>query len=174
VVGYGAIGQEVARKARGLDMQVIAYDADLDRVRAAGAEAVTLDELAARADAVTVHVPLLDSTRHLVDAAFLAAMKPTAYLLNAARGAIVDLEALASALEAGEIAGAGIDVFEPERLPADHPLLRQERLLATPHTAFYSEESMRDLARLAAENVAAVLAGRTPAAVVNPSVAAAT
>jgi D-3-phosphoglycerate dehydrogenase / 2-oxoglutarate reductase len=112
-------------------------------------------------------VPLLDSTRHLVDAEFLAAMKPTAYLLNAARGAIVDLDALAQALADGTIAGAGIDVFEPERLPAHHPLLQQERLLATPHTAFYSEESMRDLARQAAENVAAVLRGVQPAATVN-------
>jgi D-3-phosphoglycerate dehydrogenase len=168
VIGFGAIGREVARRAHGLDMAVLAYDTDLDRVRSVGgAEPVGLEELAARADAVTVHVPLHDGTRHLVDAAFLRAMKPTAYLLNAARGAIVDLDALAAALESGEIAGAGIDVFEPERLPAGHPLLRQERLLATPHTAFYSEQSMRDLARLAAENVAAVLAGRRPAAVVN-------
>ena len=94
-------------------------------------------------------------------------MKPTAYLFNAARGAIVDHDALADALAAGGIAGAGIDVFEPERLPSDHPLLAQDHLLATPHTAFYSEESMRDLARLAAENVAAVLTGRRPPSVVN-------
>ncbi|WP_027006126.1 C-terminal binding protein [Conexibacter woesei] len=167
VVGFGAIGQTVARKAQGLDMEVIAHDADEVRVRAAGVEPVALGELARRADAVSVHVPLLDGTRHLVDAEFLKAMKPTAYLLNAARGAIVDLDALAQALADGTIAGAGIDVFEPERLPADHPLLAQDRLLATPHTAFYSEESMRDLARQAAENVAAVLAGEQPAAVVN-------
>jgi D-3-phosphoglycerate dehydrogenase len=167
VVGFGAIGQTVARKAQGIDMVVIAHDADEDRVRAAGVEPVSLDTLARRADAITVHVPLLDATRHLVDAEFLKAMKPTAYLLNAARGAIVDLDALAAALADGTIAGAGIDVFEPERLPADHPLLQQDRLLATPHTAFYSEESMRDLARHAAENVAAVLRGERPAATVN-------
>ena len=95
-------------------------------------------------------------------------MKPTAYLLNASRGAVVDHDALAEALERGAIAGAGLDVFEPERLPPEHPLLAQERLLATPHVAFYSEESIRDLARLAAENVAAVLAGRRPTALVNP------
>jgi D-3-phosphoglycerate dehydrogenase len=167
VVGFGAIGQSVARKAQGLDMEVIAHDADAGRVRDAGVEPVALGELARRADAISVHVPLLDSTRHLVDAEFLGSMKPTAYLLNAARGAIVDLDALAQALADGTIAGAGIDVFEPERLPAGHPLLAQDRLLATPHTAFYSEESMRDLARQAAENVAAVLAGEQPAAVVN-------
>jgi len=167
VIGFGAIGQTVARKARGLDMKVIAHDADEARVREAGVEPVALDELARRADAISVHVPLLDSTRHLVDAEFLKAMKPTAYLLNAARGAIVDLDALAKALADGTIAGAGIDVFEPERIPADHLLLQQDRLLATPHTAFYSEESMRDLARHAAENVAAVLRGEQPAATVN-------
>ena len=114
-----------------------------------------------------MHVPLLDATRGLIGPAFLAAIKPTAYLFNAARGAIVDHDALADALAAGGIAGAGIDVFEPERLPSDHPLLVQDRLLATPHTAFYSQESMRDLARLAAENVAAVLTGRRPPSVVN-------
>jgi D-3-phosphoglycerate dehydrogenase len=110
------------------------------------------------------------STRGLIGREFLAAMQPSAYLFNAARGAIVDQDALLWALQTGEIAGAGIDVFEPERLPAGHPLLAQERLLVTPHTAFYSEESMRDLARLAAENVAAVLSGRDPASLVNPQV----
>jgi D-3-phosphoglycerate dehydrogenase len=99
-------------------------------------------------------------------------MKPMAYLINAARGALVDQDALVTALESAQIAGAGLDVFVPERLPPDHPLLRCGRVLATPHTAFYSEESMAELARLAAENVAAVLDGRRPAAVVNPEVLA--
>ena len=170
IVGFGAIGQTLARKARGLDLAVVAHDADEARVRDGGAEPVGLLELAGRADFVSVHVPLFDATRGLIGREFLGAMKPSAYLFNAARGAIVDHDALLWALEAGEIAGAGIDVFEPERLPADHPLLAQERLLATPHTAFYSDESMRDLARLAAENVAAVLAGREPSSLVNPQI----
>ena len=168
VVGFGAIGRTLARKAAALDLHVIAHDHDAERVRAAGAEPVALLDLARRADFVSLHLPLRDDTRGLVDRDFLAAMKPTAYLLNAARGAIVDPAALAEALASGRIAGAGIDVFEPERLPPGHPLLAQDRLLATPHTAFYSEESIRDLARLAAENVAAVLGGRRPAALVNP------
>ena len=121
-----------------------------------------------------MHVPLVEATRRLIGREFMSAMKPSAYLFNAARGAIVDHDALLWALKAGEIAGAGIDVFEPERLPADHPLLAQERLLATPHTAFYSDESMRDLARSAAENVAAVLAGREPSSLVNPQILGAT
>ena len=170
IVGFGAIGQTLARKARGLDLAVVAHDADEARVREGGAEPVGLLELAGRADFVSVHVPLVEATRGLIGREFMSAMKPSAYLFNAARGAIVDHDALLWALKAGEIAGAGIDVFEPERLPADHPLLAEERLLATPHTAFYSDESMRDLARLAAENVAAVLAGREPASLVNPQI----
>lgn len=170
IVGFGAIGQTLARKARGLDLAVVAHDADEARVREGGAEPVGLLELAGRADFVSVHVPLVEATRGLIGREFMSAMKPSAYLFNAARGAIVDHDALLWALKAGEIAGAGIDVFDPERLPADHPLLAEERLLATPHTAFYSDESMRDLARLAAENVAAVLAGREPASLVNPQI----
>jgi D-3-phosphoglycerate dehydrogenase len=127
-------------------------------------------ELAARSDFVSLHVPATAETSGMIGAEFLAAMRPTAYLINAARGALVDQDALVQALESDQIAGAGLDVFVPERLPADHPLLRSDRVLATPHTAFYSEESMAELARLAAENVAAVLDGRRPAAVVNPQV----
>jgi D-3-phosphoglycerate dehydrogenase len=167
IIGFGAIGQSLARKAAALEMRVVVHDVHSGRVHAAGVEFVELPELAAMADVVSVHVPLLPSTQGLVDARFLAMMKPTAYLVNAARGAVVDIDALTEALQQGTIAGAGIDVFEPERLPDGHPLLSQERLLATPHTAFYSEESMRDLARLAAENVAAVLDGRRPASTVN-------
>lgn len=169
IVGFGAIGQALSHKARGLGMQVLVHDpGHPERARLAGAEPVPLIELARRSDFVSLHVPLRDSTRSLVGADFLAAMKPTAYLLNAARGGIVDHIALAAALQRGMIAGAGLDVFEPERIPPDDPLLAHERLIATPHVAFYSEESMADLARLAAENVAAVLAGRPPAAVVAP------
>ena len=169
IVGFGAIGQALSHKARGLGMQVLVHDpGHPERARLAGAEPVPLIELARRSDFVSLHVPLRDSTRSLVGADFLAAMKPTAYLLNAARGGIVDHVALAAALQRGMIAGAGLDVFEPERIPPDDPLLAHERLIATPHVAFYSEESIADLARLAAENVAAVLAGRPPAAVVAP------
>ncbi len=169
IVGFGAIGQALSHKVRGLGMHVLVHDPQhSDRARSAGAEHVSLLELAQRSDFVSLHVPLRDSTRNLVGADFLAAMKPTAYLLNAARGGIVDHNALAAALQRGAIAGAGLDVFEPERIAPEHPLLVHERLIATPHVAFYSAESIADLARLAAENVAAVLAGRPPAAVVAP------
>ena len=117
-----------------------------------------------------MHVPLTEQTRGLISAEILSEMKPSAFVLNTARGGIVDQEALASALHEGRIAGAGIDVFDPERPPGDHPLLGAPNLIATPHVAFYSEESVLDLERLAAENVAAVLSGRRPAHVVNPEV----
>jgi D-3-phosphoglycerate dehydrogenase len=165
IVGYGRIGRALAAKARALGIEIVVHDRHAP-------DSLDLLELAARSDFVSLHVPATDETTGMIDAAFLAAMKPTAYLINAARGALVDQDALVAALEGGQIAGAGLDVFTPERLASDHPLLRCDRVLATPHTAFYSEESMAQLARLAAENVAAVLDGRRPAAVVNPEVLA--
>jgi len=171
IIGYGHIGEALADRARGLKLTVIVHDpareVELQRL---GIETVTLEEVARRSDFISLHAPLNDFTRGLVDAAFLAEMKPEAYLINAARGGLVDQAALLDALRLHRIAGAGIDVFVPERLPVEHPLLAQESLLATPHTAFYSEESVRDLARLAAESVAAILSGRTPPSVVNPEV----
>lgn len=163
IVGYGRIGQTLADRAQAFGMEILVHDPRAP-------ETVPLLELAARSDFVSLHAPATPETSGMIGAAFLAAMKPTAYLINAARGALVDQDALVDALQAGQIEGAGLDVFVPERLPADHPLLRSDRVLATPHTAFYSSESMAELARLAAENVAAVLAGRPPASLVNSEV----
>jgi phosphoglycerate dehydrogenase-like enzyme len=172
IVGFGAIGRTVAERAAGIGLRPIVHDPALadDDVRAAGAEPVGLAELAARADVETLHAPLIDATRHLVDAGFLAAMKPTAFLINTARGGLVDHDALAAALAAGRIAGAGLDTFVPEPLPAGHPLLESERALLTPHVAFYSEESVHEVRLLAAGCVAAVLRGERPAELVNPEV----
>ena len=161
IVGHGPIGRALERRARGVGMKVLVH------TRSGG---TPLRELAARSDVVSLHVPATPQTEGLVDAAFLRAMQPTAYLINCARGAVVDQRALAAALRDGVIAGAGLDVFVPERLPPDHPLLALDNVVATPHTAFYSEESIADLARLAARNVADVLAGRRPGAIVNPEV----
>ena len=162
----------LAGKARGLGMRVVVHQprAPEGELRAAGVEPLSLAELAAQSDFVSLHVPLAEDTRHLVDREFLRAMKPTAFLVNAARGAVVDRDALLEALRDGWIAGAALDVFEPERLSPDDPLLALPNLIATPHVAYYSEESLVDLGRLAAENVAAVLDGRRPAAIVNPDV----
>jgi D-3-phosphoglycerate dehydrogenase len=169
VVGFGAIGRTVAERAAGVGMRFIAYDPVAD-VRAAGAEPVALDELARRADVVTLHTPLNEETRGLVNERFLSAMKPTAFLINTARGALVDQDALARALAEGRIAGAGLDTFVPEPLPAGHPLLECERALLTPHVAFYSEESVHDVRVRAARAVAEALAGERPAETVNSAV----
>ncbi len=130
----------------------------------------TLDQLLSESDFISLHTPLTPQTHHLIDWNRLNQMKPGAVLINTSRGGVIDLAALERALKVGVIAGAGLDVFEPERLAQDHPLLSLASVIATPHVAFYSEESIGDLQRLAAENVAAVLEGRLPTSVVNPAV----
>jgi D-3-phosphoglycerate dehydrogenase len=172
IVGFGKIGRTVARKASALGLRCLAFDPYVAPAvfREHGVQATELDDLLARSDFVTLHLPLTDETRHLLDAGRLARLKPTALVVNTSRGGVIDQDALVAALREGRLAGAALDVFEPERLPADHPLLALPGVIATPHVAFYSEESLRDLALLGARNVAAILAGRQPASVVNPSV----
>ncbi len=168
ILGYGRIGAAVAARGRGLGMQVIAHDPSMrigDIVD--GVQAVDLAALATRSDVLTLHAPLVAATRRIIDATFLAQMKPDAVLINAARGPLVDQDALAAALHAGAIAGAGLDVFDPERLPPDHALLSAPNVVVTPHVAFYSEESVDELRYKAAEAVAAILQGRSAPAVVN-------
>jgi len=172
IVGFGKIGQTLAPKARAFGMRVLVYDpyVDAETVQEQHCEKMGLDRLLGEADFVSIHAPLTESTRGLIDKAQLRRMKPTAFVINAARGAIIDQDALVEALEGGWIAGAALDVFTPERLPPEHRLLKLPNVLATPHVAFYSEESLRDLQTQAAENVAAVLSGQRPAYVVNPEV----
>jgi len=172
VIGFGKIGRTVAQRAQALGMRVIVHDprAPAGTILATAGEPTALLELAARADYVTLHVPATPDTERLIDAAFLARMKRDAYLINAARGAVVDQQALTAALRERRIAGAGLDVFTPERLEPEHELLAQPGLLATPHVAFYSEESVAELATLAARNVATVLAGGRAVDTVNPEV----
>jgi D-3-phosphoglycerate dehydrogenase len=172
VIGFGRIGQAVAARGRALGLQVLAYDpraGDLAFV-SANVRRATLDELLSESDFVTLHTPLTPETHHLIDRDRLSKMRPSSIVINTSRGGVIDLVALERALRTGVIAGAGLDVFEPERLPQDHPLLSLESVIATPHVAFYSEESIGDLQRLAAENVAAVLGGRSPASIVNSAV----
>jgi glyoxylate reductase len=164
IVGLGRIGAATARRARAFGMR-IAYAgrrrAD-ERVEAElGAEMLDLDELLATADVVSIHTPLSDATRHLIDARRLALMKPTAYLVNTSRGPVVDEAALAAALRDGTIAGAGLDVFEHE--PAIDPGLRGlENVVLIPHLGSATIETRTAMGVLAAQNAVAVLAGKTP------------
>jgi len=169
VIGFGRIGQAVARRAAGFAMNVL-YTSPRE-VAGAAARRVALDELLAAADVVSLHCPLTAETRHIIDRAALAKMKPTAVLVNTARGPCVDEEALAAALEHGTIAGAGLDVFENE--PSIHPaLLASRKVVLAPHLGSATLEARGGMARMCAEAVAAVLAGRRPAHPVNPEVLA--
>jgi glyoxylate reductase len=147
IVGYGRIGRAVARRAEGFSMRILATPR------------VPLDELLARSDAVTLHVPLTSETRYLIDADALARMKPTAILVNTARGGVVDQHALARALHRGEIAGASLDVTDPEPLPPDHPLLDAPNLLVLPHIGSATHTARERMADLAVDNLLAGLAG---------------
>ncbi|TAN32352.1 C-terminal binding protein [bacterium] len=172
IVGFGKIGQTLATKAIGLGLAILAYDPFIDAAaaRAHHAEACTLEDLLKRSDYISLHTPLTDSTRHLIDESKLRLMKPSAFLVNTSRGGILDQDSLVKALREGWIAGAGLDVFERDRLPDEHPLLSLPNLIATPHVAFYSEESVLELERKAARNVANVLSGQLPESIVNPAV----
>ena len=163
IIGLGRIGKAVARRARGFDMPILATDVVQDEAFAAahGVEYVTLEELLRRADMVSINAPLQGDTRHLIDAQALASMKPTAYLINTARGDLVDEAALAAALRAGRLAGAGLDVFHDEPLQ-DSPLRGLDNVVLSPHLAAYSREGLRETGVLAARAVLAVLAGGRP------------
>jgi glyoxylate reductase len=169
IVGMGRIGQAVARRARGFDMRVLYHDAfrqPAETERQLGVEYVSLDQLLAQSDFVTLHVPLLPETRHLIGAAQLARMKKTAILINTARGPVVDEAALAVALAAGTIAGAGLDVYEHE--PEIHPgLLQVKNVVLAPHIASASIATRTKMCLLAAQNVVAALEGRRPPNLVN-------
>jgi glyoxylate reductase len=169
VIGFGRIGRAVARRATGFGMRVLYYDPVAPPPGPTGAEPVSLDELVATADFVSVHVTLSPETHHLIDAARLRQMKPTAVLVNAARGPVVDERALAEALDAGEIFAAGLDVFEHE--PAVDPgLLAHPRAVVVPHLGSATVDTRLAMGMLAADNLLAALDGRRPPTLVNPDV----
>lgn len=172
IVGMGNIGRALARKASALGLRVIAHDPYVHAAAATENEAslVTLDELLRKADYVSLNLPLTPETHHLIGARELGLMKPAAYLINTARGSVVDEAALADTLAKGGITGAGLDVFEEEPLPPKSPLLRLDNVILTPHTAGYSDESSRRLRVEVGRAAAAVLAGRLPRYVANPDV----
>lgn len=171
IVGLGRIGAAVARRAAlGFRMRVLYANRNPHPAAEAdyGACRVSLDELLAQSDFVCLQVPLAPETRHLIGAAELAKMKPGAILINASRGPVVDQAALIEALEAGPIRGAGLDVFEKEPLPADSPLLRMKNVVALPHIGSATHETRHAMARCAAENLVAALAGTLRVNLVNP------
>ena len=169
LVGFGRIPQLVAPKAKTFGLRVLVYDpyTTPEVCARAGVERVEFPQLLAQSDFVSIHTPLVPETRGLFNADAFREMKPTAYLINTARGPIVDEAALAKALDAGQLAGAALDVM-PQEPPVGSPLLGRENVIITPHTSFYSEESLLELQRKAAEEVVAVLSGRPPRNPVNP------
>ncbi|MGN6362274.1 MAG: C-terminal binding protein [Thermomicrobiales bacterium] len=172
LIGYGGIARALAPKAHALGLRVLAYT---PRLTPGPLDATTtgtnnLDELLAASDFVSIHVPLTGETRGMIDARALRQMKPTAFLINTSRGAVIDEAALAQALADEQIAGAALDVLAHEPPDPDHPLLRSPNAILTPHAAFYSEAAIADLQRQAAEQAAAVLRGELPPNIVNPAV----
>ena len=146
VIGLGTLGARVARYAQAFDMPVIAWSTNLDpsRARDLGVEPVSKEDLLRRSDIVSIHLKLGPRSRGLIGETELALMKPSALLVNTSRAAIIDDQALAKALRSGTIAGAGLDVFDPEPLPADHPVRQLPNTILTPHIGFVTEESYRD------------------------------
>jgi glyoxylate reductase len=172
VVGMGAIGQSLARRAKAFGMTIVYSDArqaSAEVEQELGARRVELDELLRTADVVSIHAPLMDETRHLINADTLALMKESAYLVNSARGPIIDEAALVDALTAGKIAGAGLDVYENE--PETHPgLLDLDNVVLLPHLGSATIETRTAMGVLAAQNAIAALTGERPPTPVNPDV----
>ena len=170
LVSFGPIARRVCEQLRGFDIDVVAYDpyVDADEMADADVENVGLDELYARADYVSLHAPVTDETREMVDADALARMSDECVLVNTGRGALIDEAALAEALREGAIAAAGLDVLQREPPTADHPLVGLDNCILTPHAAWYSAEARDDLNATVAENVKAALAGETPPEYIDP------
>jgi phosphoglycerate dehydrogenase-like enzyme len=172
IVGLGNIGADIVRVAGPLDMRIIAHDPYIEpgRARALGVELVALDELFRTADFISLNCPLTDETRHLVDDRRLGLMKPTAYLINTARGPVVDQAALYRALAERRIAGAGIDVMDPEPSAVDEPLHSLDNVILAPHALGWTDEMFATMAKVNMAAMRALMAGRAPDNVVNPDV----
>ncbi len=164
LIGFGNIPRALAPKAKAFGFEVIAHDpyAGKDVFAACAVEAVSLETLLARSDAISVHAPLTPATRGLIDAAALARMKKGAVIVNTARGPLIDEPALLAALDSGHLGGAALDVVATEPLPKDSPLLGRDNVILTPHTAFYSVEALDELQTKCATDVASVLSGKPP------------
>jgi D-3-phosphoglycerate dehydrogenase / 2-oxoglutarate reductase len=171
IIGLGRIGSQVALRAQAFGLDVMACDPYVDEAYMAGLGVRKVElQQAVGADYVSVHCLLTPETHHLIDAAVLGLMKPTAYLINTARGGCVDTDALAAALQDGRVAGAGLDVLDPEPAPTGHPIYSLPNVILTPHAAFYSRTAEEEGRRRCCEEVASVLRGEVPRHVCNPEV----
>jgi len=164
IAGFGALGRLVAKKMSNFSMNILAFDPYVDPAQAKelGVEMVDFETLCRRSDYISVHCPLTDATRHIFNRDAFKAMKNTAFFVNTARGGVVNGDDLAEAIKAGEIAGAGLDVYEQEPLSKDSPLLGFENVITTGHVAWYTEESIQSLQRKVAEETVNILAGNKP------------
>jgi len=173
IVGAGRIGYAVAKRAKGFDMNILFYDVDPARTeieKNLGGKKVDLDTLLRESDFVTLHPPLMKETHHLINAEKLKLMKKTAYLINNSRGPVIDQNALYEALKKGQIAGAGLDVFEQEPIPLDSPLLKLENVVVAPHISSASLETRSKMSEMVADNLVAFFQGKKPATLVNVDV----
>ena len=161
IVGMGNIGQQVARRARGFDMQILYHNRKRNPAAEAelGATYASLPDLLTQADYVTLNLPMTPESRHLIGREQLRMMRPTAFLINVARGGVVNHDALLTALQQGWIAGAAVDVTEPEPLPRDHPLLQLDNIVIAPHLGSATHQTRHSMARRAADNLLAGLQG---------------
>lgn len=172
VVGAGRIGYAVAKRAKGFDMKILYYDVipRPEMEKDLGAKKADIDTLLKNSDFVSIHVPLMKETHHLINAEKLKLMKNTAYLINNSRGPVVDEKALYDTLKAGQIAGAGLDVFEQEPTPIDNPLLKLDNVVVAPHISSASLETRSRMSEMVAENLLSFFEGKKPPNLVNPDV----
>ena len=171
VVGAGRIGYAVAKRATGFDMKILFYDVvPRPEIEKLGAKKADLDTLLKQSDFVSIHVPLMKETHHLINEQKLRLMKKTAYLINNSRGPVVDEKALYKALKEGWIAGTALDVFEQEPIPVDSPLLKLDNVVVAPHISSASLETRSRMAEMVAENLVAFFEGKKPPNLINPDV----
>ncbi len=172
IIGFGRIGRKVAQRLRGFEVKIVAYDpyAPRETFREYGVEKVDFEALIKESDIITIHTPLTNETRHMIGEKELKSMKREAIIVNVSRGGIIDEKALCKALKERWIAGAGLDVLEEEPPAKDNPLLRLDNVIITPHMAWYSNRSLDEIRRKAAEEVARALSGQIPVNLVNKDV----
>ncbi|MBI3092108.1 MAG: C-terminal binding protein [Candidatus Tectomicrobia bacterium] len=174
IIGFGRIGQAVAVKAQAFGLTLWVHDpyAEFAHIRQYGALPVSLEDLASHADFISLHSPLTAETRHLVNAALLRRMKPSAAIINTSRGSLIDEAALLEALNRGALRAAALDVLDTEPPAPDHPLLHHPQVLVTPHAGWYSDAAEPRVRRLSAEEVRRILTGQRPRCLLNPEVLA--